>query len=276
MAPVETLRALGFTELEARLYCELLRSSPASGYRLAQAVGKAAANAYQGLASLVQKGAVLVDDGVTRAYRPVPPRELLARLSRTLDERLARAETELTRIESPPGDDRLYHIGDQDQLYERALAMVREAGDILLFDLFPAPFARLRKALLDAARRGVVVAGLVYEPGLEALPFRALLAAGAPHLDERWPGQQLSLVADAQEHLVALLSHQEERVLHGAWSNSAYLSSLQHNGLASEIRLLAAFPNEDDPLAALGLLAAFPAGLRALVSPVPAADKEDA
>jgi len=44
-APNKSLDALlapfGFTDLESRLYCELLKHAPATGYRLAQLVGKA-------------------------------------------------------------------------------------------------------------------------------------------------------------------------------------------------------------------------------------------
>ena len=51
------LTSFGFTDSESRLYCELLRNGPSSGYRIAQIVGKAPANAYQSLRSLAQKGA---------------------------------------------------------------------------------------------------------------------------------------------------------------------------------------------------------------------------
>ncbi len=52
MSAEEELVALGFTESEARVYCELLRGSPATGYRLAQALGKAPPAIYKALASL--------------------------------------------------------------------------------------------------------------------------------------------------------------------------------------------------------------------------------
>jgi sugar-specific transcriptional regulator TrmB len=269
MTPEDSLAAFGFTELEARLYCELLRQSPASGYRLAKAVAKAPANTYQALASLLRKGAVMVDDGTARAFRPVPPAELLTALKRRFEAQAHRAAGELARIERAPEGDRIYQLQDVRQVFERALSMIAAAGDVILFDLFPGPYDRLSGALEDAARRGVSVAGLVYEGVAEATPLTAVSAAGAPYLRERWPGAQLSLVVDAQEHLLALLSDDGDRVLHGIWSGSAYLSCLQHNGLSSEIRLLDAIPAEDDRLARISLLSAFPAGLRSLLRPLP-------
>jgi hypothetical protein len=250
----ESLSALGFTDLEALLYCELLRQSPASGYRLAKAVGKAPANTYH------------ADEGTPRAFLPVPPAELLAVLQNRFEQRRAEAASQLARIAKPTEADRIYQIRDAGQLYERAQTMLAEAGDIILFDLFPEPFSRMRPALDAAVRRGVTVAGLVYEPLPEPAAFTTLMAAGAPQLTARWPGAQMTLITDGQEHLVALLSGGGGTVLHGAWSDSAYLSCLHHNGLASEIRLLGACPDEDDPLAGLGLLRSYPAGLRTLLS----------
>jgi hypothetical protein len=44
--PSKALMALGFTELEARIYTFLLQESPATGYRIAQAIQKPVANTW--------------------------------------------------------------------------------------------------------------------------------------------------------------------------------------------------------------------------------------
>lgn len=49
---------LGFTGLEADVYTALLAESPTTGYRVAQALGKAVANTYKAIASLEAKRAV--------------------------------------------------------------------------------------------------------------------------------------------------------------------------------------------------------------------------
>ena len=79
-APVAALLDLGFTKTEARVFCELTRLGPSTGYRLAKAVGKATANTYAALETLAQKGAVLIDEGESRAWRAVPAAELIAAL----------------------------------------------------------------------------------------------------------------------------------------------------------------------------------------------------
>lgn len=265
-APETALAALGFTEIEAAVYCELLRGGPATGYRLGQAIGKAAANTYQALASLTQKGAVLVDDRDAKTYRATSPSELLAALERGFVDRRAQAMTALDTLKPAAPDDRLYQLSTPAQVFERASAMIQRAQEIILFDLFPGPLKRFAPLLVQAHARKVVVAGLAYAAA-PALPFPVISSAGAATVAERWPGQQISLVADAREHLTALLAPDSGSVRHAVWSDSAYLACLKHSGLAAEIRISQVAPLDQDPLNGVALLHAFPPGLRALMGP---------
>ena len=265
----QALTALGFTELEARVYCALLASGPATGYRLAKLVGKAPPNVYQALAALGRKAAVLVDETEPRTWRAARPAELLAVLGGTFASRQAEAERKLASLAVAPADDRLYQIADPDQVLERARAMLAAAKDIVLFDLFDAPLAALREPLEATAARGVTVAGLVYGPSAPMAGVTARAAAGAAIARDRWPGVQLSLVVDAAEHLVALMTPAMDGVRRAIWSDSAYLSCLQHSGLSAEIRLTGIDAAILQPLAGLSLLGAAPRGLRALIGPEP-------
>ncbi len=260
----QALAALGFTDTEAAIYCELLRAAPSTGYRLAQAIGKAPANVYQALAALSQKGAVLVEDREARSYRATPPDELVAMLQQGFQGRAAEALGALERLHAPAPDDRLYQLAAVSQVYSRAQAMIERASEVLLFDLFPAPFARLRPFLDAAAGRGVRIAGVVYED-VAAAGFLTVLSPGGPPIVERWPGLQITLVADGREHLKALLSRDETTVKHGVWSDSAYLACLEHNGLGCELSV-----SSSPSLSAqhtFSLFASYPPGLRDLLGP---------
>ena len=272
----QALTALGFTELEARVYCALLASGPATGYRLAKLVGKAPPNVYQALAALGRKAAVLVDETEPRTWRAARPAELLAVLGGSFAQRQAEAERRLAGLAVAPADDRLYQIADPDQVLERARAMLAGARDIVLFDLFDAPLAALRDDLETTAARGVVVAGLVYGPVAPMPGVIARRSAGAGVARDRWPGAQLSLVVDAAEHLVALMTPAMDGVRRAIWSDSAYLSCLQHSGLSAEIRLTGVAAEVLEPLVGLSLLRAAPRGLRALIGPEPVTLSPDA
>ncbi len=260
---IAALASLGFTETEAAVYCELL-GGPATGYRLARTIGKSPPNVYHALGSLHQKGAVLADDSEGRVYRAVAPAELLAGLERQFDARREQALGMLAAIRTQAEDDRIYHLKSVEQVLARARRMIADAREILLFDCFPAPFATLREELGAAAARGVRVAGIVYEDASET-GFDTVRSPPRPGIIGRWPGDQLSLVTDAAEYLLALLSRDQHHVRHAVWSDGAYLSTLQHNALASEIRLCGIVPDDRDALADIALLRAFPPGLRQLV-----------
>ena len=266
--PIDALTALGFTETEALIYCELLKASPATGYRLAQAIGKAPANTYQALSALVQKGAAMVDESGGKSFRAVPPAELLSALAGAFEARRAAAAEALERLARPAEDDRIYQIKSADQVMQRALAMIEGAREILLFDLFPEPLETLRPALEAAAARGVVVAGTAYGPGADR-PAPFIQARGADYVFRRWPGRQVMVVADAREHLTALLSRDGRQVLHAVWSDSAWLACAAHNNLASEVRLLSMPAEAEHPLARLSLIRSAPPGLQALIGPDP-------
>jgi sugar-specific transcriptional regulator TrmB len=215
----------------------------------------------------------VVDDSAGKSFRPVPPAELISALERSYESRARAAGIALEQIYQAPEDERIYQLSTAGQALERARAMIAGAREILLFDLFPQPLELLRPDLERAHAQGVRVVGVGYadagETGFPVVDSRGMAPA------ERWPGLQLSLVADAREYMVALLSRDTTRLLHGAWSDSAYLAALQHNALASEIRLSALSPMADDPLADISLLRSRPAGLRRLVGDEPL-QKEDA
>jgi len=115
----------------------------------------------------------------------------------------------------------------------------------LLFDLFPEPLALLRDALEAARRRGVLVGGLTYAPVADAA-FTHVVSANAEFIAERWPGEQMTLVADASEVLVVLIAPGSSELLQGLWSDSAYLACLHHSGLAAEMRLSALAASGND------------------------------
>ena len=94
---VQPLVDLGFTELEARIYLCLLQTSPLTGYAVAKAIGKPAANTYQAIEGLARKSVIIVDEGENRLCRAVEPDQVLTRLEKEnarLKKLLAEAELE--------------------------------------------------------------------------------------------------------------------------------------------------------------------------------------
>lgn len=108
--PITSLTELGFTPLEAQTYTFILQNAGVTGYRVAQALGKAAANVYKAIEALESKGAIIVERDTHRRLRAVPPAELFDQLERTFLQRRERAEQALAQIPDSPEDDSVYQL----------------------------------------------------------------------------------------------------------------------------------------------------------------------
>lgn len=226
----QPLLALGFTALENDVYVFLLGESPATGYRVAQAIGKPVANTYKAIESLAGKGAVLVDDGEARQVRAVRPDELLGRLRREFSSRAAAAEDALAQLHERSEDERVYSLRTRGQALERARAMLAGARKTVAVDSYPQVLGELRTALIDTAARGVAVGVTSYAP-IE-IPGAEVVVHARPQLALRlFPGEQFTLVTDAQEHLVAFFRDSDGEPRQAIWSGSRFLSIQYHDGL---------------------------------------------
>lgn len=269
--PEAALMAFGFNQLESTVYCSLLRESPATGYRLAQRVGRVPANVYQALKALVQKGAILVESDAADAtsYVPVPPEQLFATLRSAFARRSNDALDALRTVNRAPTRETLSQLGTTSQVLERARSMLDSATETILFDAVPDLYDLLRPHFDQARERGVLVGGIAYRPedADETMPFKG---EPAGEVTRRWPGLGLILVSDACQQLVAQISRDMTGVLNAVYSDSAFLSCLLHGLLQADIRVEALRVSIGTPLPPTGLdrlalQAAAPPGLRALL-----------
>ena len=232
--PIHSLMALGFTALEAEVYVSLLTEPSATGYRVANAIGKPTANVYKAIESLQTKGAVLVDDGERRVCRAVPAEELLRQLERDFRHRRERAADTLAHLGKADVDDRVYQIRSKEQVLERCRTMLAGAEEIVLADLYPGPLDTFRGDLEATAARGVDVWAKIYAPdavdGVEVVQ-----PVDVDRIVTSWPGH-LNLVVDGREMLLVMLDR-ESNLLQAVWTRSTYLACMFHSGLGCELML---------------------------------------
>lgn len=230
------LTKLGFTETEALVYAQLLRSPDSTGYAVAKALQKSQAHIYTALAALESKGAVIFDSGQVRTYRAVSTDELFARFQREFGSRIEAARKSLAEMTDSTESRGVHRLANAEQVYQRAAFMCAEARDSIAFELFPEPFARMRTPLSSALARGVAVAGVTFQErdeidGATCVPSIKLGRTSF------WPGDQMTIVTDAQEALVALFARETGEVLHAYCTDSAYLSCLLHAAVVDAIVL---------------------------------------
>lgn len=220
---VNVFKELGFTELEARTYTYLVQHAPATGYGIAKALGKSNATTYKVIESLQAKGAVWVDDGVSRQCRAVPIEELLGQMERRFRERRDRAAAAVSQLDTASDDDRIYQLTTPDQVYERARQLLREAEDIVIMELFPIPLKEMRATVEETALRGVDVSVRIYEPA----PLDHVdLIISPPEFEtlKNAQAQAMSLFIDGMRYLYALFSLDGDGVHQAVWSASPFLS----------------------------------------------------
>jgi sugar-specific transcriptional regulator TrmB len=224
---------LGFSEIEALVYCFLLEESPATGYRVSHGIGKPTANTYKAIAALAQRGAIVIDDSESRLCRAVPPGELLDRLDREFGARRREAAAELSKIKQAGGDDRVYYLTSVEQVLERGRSMLKAARIAALLELFPRTVPLLATELEAAAKRGVKVALKAYEPVM-LKGVTVVASSEAQRVLSVWPGQQISIAIDGEQFMTALLSQDVSSVHQALWSNSTFLSCFYYNALNVE------------------------------------------
>lgn len=230
---VEPLVALGFTETEAAVYAYLVEHSPATGYRVAQDLGKPVANSYKAIESLQQKGAVIADETGTKQCRAVPYEEVLESLEASFDRWRSRASDALAQLSPSTDDEGVYGLESRDQVLERARSMLARAEEVTLVDAFPAPLAEVRDDVERAAARGVTVTAQVYEP-VELEGVEVVMNAHAEEV-RGWPGDWLNLVLDGSELLLSFLTVDGPGVHQAIWSQSPFLCWAYQSALAGEM-----------------------------------------
>ena len=244
--PLDALISLGFTPLEAEVYICLVQDSPATGYRIAQAVGRPVAGIYKTIESLANKGAVVLDDGESRQCRAVPPAELLARLEREFQREKSRAAMGLAKLKPPPEDDRVYQLRTVDQVEERARTMIERAQKLVLTDVFPGPLERLTPDLRAAVRREVKVAVQTYVP--YELPGALVTLFPPTHpIPAGFPGQWLMLVVDGTELLLAYYDRECVEISQALHTRSPFLAHTLMAFMASEFALVSAARDPEFP-----------------------------
>lgn len=229
---------LGLTPLEAEVYVFLVRESPATGYRIAQAVGKSVGNIYKAVEALERKGVVFVgEDGENRQVRAVPPEELVARLERDFRSACETAVAGLQPGDDEP-DDLLYRIVDRGAFFERCRRALSSAEKIVLVSACPALVNELREELAETAARGVAVAIKVYQPtkiaGVEIVEDPRGIAAV-----ESGPGQWIEMTVDGREFIQGLMDHEGKDLHLGQWTQNPMTNWMVFTGRYADIVLAA-------------------------------------
>ena len=172
----ESLKALGFSEYDARAYTALVARSPANGYQVAKASGVPRAKIYECLDRLVKKGAAVqvepTADSKNTRYAACDFNVLMDVIEKNTATACDRARRVLARVERAEQlVEVLWRIQSEKDLIARAQTLIVEARHTLHLALWGDEFGQLFSDLTAARERGVEMSLIVYSdhPGVETL-----------------------------------------------------------------------------------------------------------
>ena len=217
---VSELTQIGFTEYDAKVYMALLGNHPATGYQVSKESGVPRSMAYESLARLAGRGAVLKSaGGKATTYRPLPPEVLLARLQDEHAARVRKLNDGLGRLYAAQTEDGLWSIDGRQSILPYAMRMAKEAESELMLVLPDRDVSDMRQVLSEASERGVQVNTLMtgnaelgfgnvaYHPPRES-ELQKLTESLVVIVDERE-----ALIASGSEQLSATVTTNENLVL---------------------------------------------------------------
>jgi sugar-specific transcriptional regulator TrmB len=227
--PIDRLRRIGFSEVEARVYVALLKEHPVTGDRLAKLSGIPRSDVCQATGSLAGRGAmVALPAGRATRYAPVPVAEFLDRVLHEQAELIASLKSDLSILCSGLDLSGVWNIEGQANVMTRAQSIIGKASSRVYVASLPDIVLSLKPLLEDAVARGVQV--VVYTTGHVDLPGgRVVVTPVSEENLEQGMGLGLILIRDGQEALIG--EWLSSARAHATWTHSPTLVAIAEHHL---------------------------------------------
>ena len=207
------LRELGFTDYEARIYVQLLKSSPATAYEVAKAAGVPRANTYAALEALAQRGAVLPVNEEPLRYVAAPPKALFEAISRQTNSLCSDLSDRLAAL-TPADPD--YHVwmthGDM-AVQDKIDSLIAESRHAIWIKAADDVIRRHKAALRKAAARGVALIIVLFGKDADEFRFNDQCRIYIHERDGTRMGTADNLFTIAVDHERMLTANMEGEVL---------------------------------------------------------------
>lgn len=168
---LRNFRTVGFTEYEARVYMQLLRSSPATAYEIAKASGVPRPNTYNALDSLAKRGAVMPISDNPRRFVAAPPEKHLSSIVRQTAMVCDDLADRLARLQDTDHDPYVWNVHGERAIHDKIDALIRDSRVSLRAKAAREVLAPHKAALADAAARGVEILVILFGEDPEEFMF---------------------------------------------------------------------------------------------------------
>lgn len=242
----EILLDIGLNKLEAEVYIHMLTNKPSTAYKIGRQINKPTANVYKAIESLAKKGAVIIEDNKNKLCKAVSSDEFLNHYQNSIIEKTNSAKDFLANLRNEATDENSYTIESVPLVFERFKSMMKRCKRIAVVDAFPKALQRVIGSIEDATKRGVEVYVEAYQPTSIKGADVVCAVIGEKALSH-WKSQQLNLIIDGEEHLIALMDDNLETVKQATWSSNNYMSCILHAGCLREQTIMKIMAETNNP-----------------------------
>ena len=212
------MTGLGFSLYESRAYMALVRENPLTGYELSGKSGIPRSKVYECIERLKRKGMILPVEGNPVRYVPVPPSELVRRLSSEFESSVRTLESLLKEGTQTENVDYIFNISGYDEIIGKASEMISEAHSKLDLSLWDSETGSLREDIGRAVDRGVHVRMISFG---ESLLQNVELYRHRPLKKGEFNGRWITVVKDMDEVLTGECSGDKDSI--AAWTRNRSL-----------------------------------------------------
>lgn len=200
---VSIMNGLGFSSYEAKAYAALVREHPLTGYELSGISGIPRSKIYECIERLDRKKLIVTVEGSPVRYVPVPPDELLRRLSNEFDSSVKTLGILLNEEKENGLIDYIFNISGYEEIIGKAIEIIQGADHHLDISIWNDELEKLLPHLKNVSQHGVKIRLLLFNgydiDWAEAYHHRTLNKS-------EYTGRWLSVVKDRSEVLIGQCS----------------------------------------------------------------------
>lgn len=159
---VLSLKELGFSEYEAKVYLSLVETHPSGAYDISKRSGVPHSRVYEITRRLIEKGAVVKAGSNPDRFSPLPPADLVSKLRSDYTNYVDQVEEQLRELSFSPDFDPVWNIATRQEALDRTAAIIRESEQFIYLGIWNEELPVLLPSLEQAHIRGTEVVFLIY------------------------------------------------------------------------------------------------------------------
>lgn len=226
MKLIENLMKTGLTQNEAKIYISLCTEGEMNGYEVAKSTGISRANAYQALASLVDKGGAHLIEGAVQHYLAVEVEDYCADYLRKTQEIAKQIKKECPLVKNK--SEAYITIAGFDNIINKIKNIIRGATSRVYISLNAEDIELFKEDLIEASKKELKIV-IITSKEINNLGIDASV-----YIIEKEPGQ-IRLISDSAEVITGEIENKENDQC--LYSKNKQLIELAKEALRNEIIL---------------------------------------